>query len=74
MVTDCHAPEERNKVQATNDFLIFGLNAIGSFSAGMVLSAYGWYAVNLTVLPAIVLCLLGLAWLVLRERRATVAA
>jgi len=31
MVCDCHRPEERNKVQAFNDFLIFGSMAIGSF-------------------------------------------
>ena len=28
MVTQCHRPEERNKVQAFNDFLIFGTMAV----------------------------------------------
>jgi MFS family permease len=27
MVTDCHRPEERNKVQAVNEFMVFGLVA-----------------------------------------------
>ena len=31
MVTQCHRPDERNKVQAFNDFLVFGSMAIGSF-------------------------------------------
>src|SRR4030088_1883956 len=33
MVTHCHRPNERNKVQAFNDFLVFGSMAIGSLSS-----------------------------------------
>ncbi|TAM84828.1 MAG: MFS transporter, partial [Candidimonas sp.] len=29
-------------VQSLNDFIVFGLMAIGSFSSGGVLGAYGW--------------------------------
>ena len=36
MVTQCHRPEERNKVQSFNDFLIFGTMAVGSFASGTV--------------------------------------
>ena len=42
MVTQCHRPEERNRVQAFNDFLIFGSMAIGSFSSGKLLANFGW--------------------------------
>lgn len=42
MVLECHRPEERTQVQSLNDFIIFGLMAIGSFSSGGLLSAYGW--------------------------------
>ena len=42
MVTACHRPEERNKVQAFNDFLVFGTMAVGSFSSGSLLTTYGW--------------------------------
>lgn len=42
MVLECHKPEEKNRVQSLNDFIIFGLMAIGSFSSGGILSAYGW--------------------------------
>ena len=31
LVTQCHHPNERNRVQAFNDFLVFGSMAIGSF-------------------------------------------
>ena len=46
LVTQCHRPNERNKVQAFNDFLVFGSMAIGSFSSGKLLHVAGWGAVN----------------------------
>ena len=51
MVTDCYRPDERAKVQAANDFLVFGTVAVASFSSGGLLSAAGWQAVNLLILP-----------------------
>ncbi len=33
LVLETHRPQERNKVQAFNDFLVFGMMAIGSFSS-----------------------------------------
>ena len=42
LVLECHRPEERTRVQSLNDFIVFGLMAIGSFSSGGLLSAYGW--------------------------------
>jgi predicted MFS family arabinose efflux permease len=68
MVTQCHRPEERNKVQAVNDFLIFGSMAIGSFLSGKVLATLGWSAVNEAVLPFTVAAAALLLWLGWRER------
>jgi MFS family permease len=62
LITECHDPHERNKVQAFNDFLVFGSMAIGSFSSGALLSTYGWTAVNEVVFPVIFLAALLLAW------------
>jgi len=42
LVLECHRPEEKTRVQSLNDFIVFGLMAIGSFSSGGLLSAYGW--------------------------------
>ncbi|WP_194864895.1 MFS transporter [Alloalcanivorax profundimaris] len=42
MVLECHRPEEKTRVQSLNDFIVFGLMALGSFSSGGLLSAYGW--------------------------------
>ena len=62
LVLETHRPQERNKVQAFNDFLVFGMMAVGSFSSGQLLANYGWSAVNLVVFPPV---LLGLAVLTL---------
>jgi len=53
LITECHDPHERNKVQAFNDFLVFGSMAIGSLSSGALLARYGWTAVNGVVFPVI---------------------
>lgn len=42
MILECHRPEEKTRVQSLNDFIVFGLMALGSFSSGGLLSAYGW--------------------------------
>src|SRR3981081_1938993 len=43
LVLETHRPQERNKVQAFNDFLVFGTMALGSFSSGQLLARYGWW-------------------------------
>jgi MFS family permease len=70
MVTDCHRPEERNKVQAFNDFLIFGSMAIGSFISGSMLAHFGWYLVNVVMFPVVAVAGVLLIWLTLRDRAA----
>ena len=70
MVTQCHRPEERNKVQAFNDFLVFGGMALGSFSSGQLLAVSGWAAVNEVVIPATIAAAALLLWRQLRDHRA----
>lgn len=74
MLTDTYRPEERNLVQAVNDFLVFGFVAAASFSSGALLNAFGWGTVNILVFPFVVLCLALLIWLVLAERKAVTTA
>jgi MFS family permease len=68
MVTQCHRPEERNKVQAFNDFLIFGCMAVSSFSSGQMLAYLSWQAINEVAFPVIVVAGAMLLWLNLRKR------
>ena len=68
MVTECHRAEERNKVQAFNDFLIFGSMAVSSFSSGQMLEYLGWQAINEVIFPTIFVVGAMLAWLAARKR------
>ena len=68
MVTHCHRPNERNKVQAFNDFLVFGSMAIGSFSSGQLLASFGWATVNEVVFPVVLAAGALLVWSALRRR------
>jgi MFS family permease len=71
LVLETHRMQERNKVQAFNDFLVFGTMALGSFSSGQLLANYGWPTVNLVVFPPVLLGLvvLTLASFARRRRR-----
>lgn len=62
MVADAHAPSERNKVQGTNDFLVFGVVAAASFFSGNLLHASGWQTINWLVFPAVAFVLVPLIW------------
>jgi predicted MFS family arabinose efflux permease len=69
LVLETHRPQERNKVQAFNDFLVFGLMAVGSFSSGQLLANFGWSTVNAVVFPPILLGLIVLALAGFAKRR-----
>lgn len=68
LVTDCYRPEERVKVQAANDFLVFGSVAIASFSAGGLLNTGGWNSVNWLVFPPVAVALVLVAWQATQKR------
>lgn len=74
LVLETHRPQERNKVQAFNDFLVFGMMAVGSFASGQLLANYGWSAVNWVVFPPVLLGLAVLAFASWARRRARARA
>ncbi|MEL6476184.1 MAG: MFS transporter [Pseudomonadota bacterium] len=68
MLAAAHRPEERSRVQGLNDFLVFGMVTVASFSSGALLSGFGWSAVNMAVLPAVGLAVAALIWLQMGRR------
>lgn len=73
LLTDTYEPEERNKAQGLNDFLVFATTAATSLSAGKLLAWFGWSGVNYAVLPMVVLALVMIGWLATRKRKAAQA-
>lgn len=59
LLTQTYRPSEQLKVQAINEFAVFGLVAMATLSAGWLYDRFGWITLNLTVVPFIVIALLS---------------
>jgi MFS family permease len=70
LVLECHRPEERTRVQSLNDFIIFGMMALGSFASGGLLTAYGWDTVLWVSFAPLALAVAALAAGAATRRRA----
>ncbi len=53
LLTHSYRPAERFKAQAVNDFMIFGVQALASLSAGSVLFRMGWNTLVALTLPVL---------------------
>lgn len=58
LLPQSYLPNERFKVQAFNEFMVFGTQAIASLSAGWIVYAVGWETMLLFTLPIIFLQLI----------------
>ena len=72
LLTSAHLPEERGRIQGINDLIVFGGVTVASLSSGLLMNcsgtsvAAGWHAVNIAMLPFLVLAGGALIWLVMR--------
>ena len=57
LLAQTYRDNERFKVQALNDFLMFGLQAVSSLGAGVLLATIGWNGVMIFSLPWLALLL-----------------
>ncbi|SON56129.1 multidrug resistance protein [Hartmannibacter diazotrophicus] len=57
MIADTYAPEEAARVQAVNEFMLFSIVALASFSSGKLLVLSGWSMINILVFPVVGLSL-----------------
>ena len=74
MLTAAHRPEERGRIQGVNDAVVFGGVFLASLASGGLMGCaggtaeQGWAAVNMAMLPFLVLAGGALIWLALRPR------
>jgi len=74
LLTTAYAAEERVRVQATHDFIVFGSVAMTAVTSGAVQATQGWDVLNLTVVPPVLIAFIVVAWhWVARSRTAVVA-
>ena len=70
MLAGAHAPEDRGTVQGLNDMIVFGMVTIASLASGGLMNCSGgtpvegWTAVNIAMVPFLVLAGGSLIWLV----------
>ena len=64
--------QERVRVQATHDFIVFGGVACTAVTSGAIQALYGWDALNLTVLPPVVIAVGVVVWHWAAQKRAVV--
>ena len=57
LLTRCYRPAERFRVQAVNDFCIFGVMAAASLLAGVLINVAGWLWLNLIALGPLLILL-----------------
>ncbi len=62
LLVQSYQPAERFRAQAINDFSVFGASALASLLAGTVLFNFGWLALMISVVPALLIMLAALGW------------
>lgn len=73
LLTETYATAERGKVQALNDFMVFGTVALASLTSGSILYYLDWDAVNLAAIGPIAVAATAALWLRLKRRAAQAA-
>ncbi|WP_108837690.1 MFS transporter [Tateyamaria sp. Alg231-49] len=77
MLAGAHTPQERGRMQGMNDLIVFGGVTVASLASGGLMNCIGgdpvegWAAVNIAMVPFLVLAGGSLIWLVMRNRTAT---
>jgi MFS family permease len=75
MLTAAHSPAERGRVQGMNDMIVFGCVTMASLASGGLMNCSGgtpeagWSAVNIAMVPFLVLAGAALVWLAVRGAR-----
>ncbi len=70
LLTESYAPAEKARTQGANDFIVFSIMGVSSFSSGALVSAAGWEVMNWGALPVLFLIAGVVLWFA-RHRAAT---
>ena len=75
LLTETYRPEEKAKVQGSNDFMVLGVQGLTSLSSGVLVTSTGWASLNAFALPIVAMTTLATAllWLYRRSARGSKA-
>lgn len=76
LLTETYRPEEKAKVQGTNDFIVLGVQGLTSLSSGVLINSEGWASLNSYALPVVAMTALAstLLWFYRRSSRSPQAS
>src|SRR5579862_1608536 len=69
-LTETYRPEERAKAQGANEFAIFAMMTLSSFSSGLIVTNAGWEKVNYAATPLIAVVIAALTFLFFHTKKA----
>jgi MFS family permease len=73
LLTEVYTPAEKAKTQGLNDFIVFAVMGISSFSSGALIDVAGWERMNALTLPFVAVVMFAALWLFALRRRGGVS-
>ncbi len=67
LLSQTHNAQESFKVQASNEFIVFGMQALGSLSAGWLLFRFGWTTLVSLCVPIVVCMFIAAVYYIFRK-------
>ncbi len=74
LLTRTYQPNERAKVQASHDFMVYATTATAAALAGFLQQKAGWDTINLAALPMMGIVMLATLWLAMKQRQQQLVA
>lgn len=63
LLTEAYRPSEQTKAQGANEMVVFTVQAVASFSSGVLVNTRGWDVLNYVAIPMVATCAIAIAWL-----------
>ncbi|MFJ9448923.1 MFS transporter [Herbaspirillum sp. NPDC101397] len=70
LLAQSYRPSERARAQGLSEFLRYAATALATLAAGPLLEHYGWSALNLAILPLLLVCAVVSVWWMLANAAA----
>jgi MFS family permease len=73
LLTETYTAQDKAKTQGLNDFIVFTVMGISSFSSGALVDAAGWERMNAVALPFVAVVAIAAFWLASRRKGGSVS-
>lgn len=74
LLTEAYRPSEKAKAQGANEITVFAVQAVSSFSSGVLVNTAGWRVLNLVALPLLTVAAVAIVYLAIAIRRPKTAS